>query len=139
MLTSRPWSQEDRLKLIEVYATIPVAELAVQFGRSQRSIASQAYKWRLKQDPALKSALGKKAHPRDKPRGLYRYWNKADRDLAMKLYPTTPTVEIAAKFGRSVRSVRYLAIRLGKKKLTSSKAKPQSVDDESWRLGNPKG
>lgn len=116
-MLNRPWCQSDLNRFIEEYPVTPVAVLCRLYGRSERAIASKAHKLGLRQHPALKSALGRLSQPKRKSRGEYRRWSKADRDAAMALYPKVSTAAIAAQFGRSVRSVRYLAYRLGTKKL----------------------
>lgn len=113
----KPWSREEIRRFIEVYPTTEVASLSLLFGRSARSIASKAHRLMLRQDPELKSALGRRSNPRKRGRINYSRWPKEDRKAALALYPKVSTKAIAERFGRSERSVRYLAIRTGTKKL----------------------
>lgn len=113
----KPWSREEIRRFIEVYPTTEVAALSLLFGRSARSIASKAHRLMLRQDPELKSALGRRSNPRKRGRIKYTRWPKADREAALALYPKVSTKAIAKQFGRSERAVRYLAIRTGTKKL----------------------
>jgi hypothetical protein len=43
MLKSTRWSYEERVKLKELYNIIPIEELCIKLGRSQKSIVNQVY------------------------------------------------------------------------------------------------
>ena len=114
-MPGRAWDRHDLVRFIEEYPHTPVAVLCRRYGRTARSIASTASRLRLRQETVLKASLGRLARLGKKGRGQYRVWTDSDRVVALALYGRIPTKSIARRLGRSERSVRSLAIRVGKK------------------------
>jgi len=108
--TDRKWDRADVAELKKIYGTRTDQDLAAIFGRSVESIQEQAERLHLAKDKAFLKKLEGRGASR-MPR-----WSEDEIALLRELYPKHPNLDIAARLGRSVKSVVSKAHHMGLKK-----------------------
>lgn len=102
MPDKKEWSPEDVKALRATYSVTPDKALARTFRCSIDEIAATAKRLALAKDK--RAFPGETKMPR---------WTDEEERLMRGLYPTTPSVEIARKLGRSLKSVNGKALKMG--------------------------
>lgn len=102
MTDKKDWSPEDLKKLRATYSSTVDKVLARSFGCSVEDIEAAAKRYALAKD--------KRAFPGDvkMPR-----WTEAEEKVLRAEYPTTPSVELARRLKRSLKSVNGKALKMG--------------------------
>lgn len=116
-LPNRPWTEKEDRAMRKGYGKRPVEELAESLGRTPGAVQSRARTLGLRQPP--------------KPRaGEHRHWTPEEEKLLRKEYGRIPAKELAARLGRTVKSVHLRAIKSG-----LSESKPRTNPMKRWTKG----
>lgn len=119
----KDWTSDDVRELRKAYSSTDSRELASRFGVSTRELERKASEFALAKN---KSRFKGNPMPR---------WSEEQLSMLEQLYPTTTSMEIARRIGRSLKSVNSKASELG---LTKAKEHLKLVCSASSALRRKK-